>query len=94
MYKLQPSPPHKVHPPPFWKSGRRFIPYPAERGMRSIFSKGFFKLMNNLVFEKTMEVVRKPRIIKLMTTNRRRSHLMAGPNYHTTKVFSKKLLAI
>ena len=32
-------------------------------------------------------------IIKLATTNKRRNMLVSGPNYHTTKCFSEKLLA-
>ena len=54
----------------------------------------FFKLMNNAVFGKTMENVRKHRDIKLVTTERRRNYLVSEPNYHTTKFFTEYLLAI
>ena len=50
--------------------------------------------MNNAVFRKTMENVRKHRDIKLVTTDKRRNRLVSEPNYHTTKWFSEKLLAI
>ena len=49
--------------------------------------------MNNAVFRKTMETVRKHRDIKLVTTDKRRNQLVPEPNYHTTKWFSEKLLA-
>ena len=57
------------------------------------FEKDFFKLMNNAVFGKTMENVRKHRDIKLVTTDKRRNQLVSEPNYHTTKHFSEKLMA-
>ena len=50
--------------------------------------------MNDVVFGKTMENVRKYRDIKLVTTDERRNQLKSEPNYHTTKWFSKYLLAI
>ena len=55
------------------------------------FEKDFFKLMNNSVFKKTMENVRKHRDIKLVTTDKRRNQLVSEPNYHTTKWFSENL---
>ena len=50
--------------------------------------------MNNAVFGKTMENVRKHRNVKLVTTYLRRNQLVSQPNYHTTKWLSEKLLAI
>ena len=50
--------------------------------------------MNNVVFGKTMENVRKHRDIKLVTTERGRNYLVSEPNYHTTKFFTEHLLAI
>ena len=50
--------------------------------------------MNNSVFRKTMENVRKQRDVKLVTTNEKRNKLVSEPNYHTTKRFSENLLVI
>ena len=50
--------------------------------------------MNNSVFGKTMENVRKHKDIKLLTTDKRRNQLVSEPNYHTKKYFSENLLAI
>ena len=49
--------------------------------------------MNNAVFGKIMENVRKRRDIKLVTTDKRRNQLVSEPNYHTKKYFSENLLA-
>ena len=51
------------------------------------------KLMNNSVFEKTMENVRKHRDTNLVTADKIISKLVSEPNYHTTKHFSEDLLA-
>ena len=51
-------------------------------------------LMNNAVFGKTMENVRKHRDIKFVTTGRRINYLVSQPNYHTRKCFTENLLAI
>ena len=50
--------------------------------------------MNNSVFAKTMENVRKHRNIKLVTTKRRRNYLLSEPNYDTLHFFKEDLLAI
>ena len=49
--------------------------------------------MNNAVFGKTMENMRKHRDIRLVTTDKRRNQLVTEPYYHTTKWFSENLLA-
>ena len=41
--------------------------------------------MNNVVFRKTMGIVRKHRHVKLVNTERRRNYLVLEPNFHTTK---------
>ena len=49
--------------------------------------------MNNVVFGKTTDNVRKYTDIKRVTTERRKDYLVYEPNYHTTKFFIKKLVA-
>ena len=46
--------------------------------------------MNNAVFAKTMENMRKHKNIKLIGTERRRhlNYLVSGPNYHTPNFFT------
>ena len=56
--------------------------------------RDFFKLINNAVFGKTLENVRKHRYINLATTERRKNYLVSEPNYQTAKLFSGNLLAI
>ena len=50
---------------------------------RNNFEKDFFKLMNNAVFGKTMENVRRHGNMKLVATEWRRNYLVSEPNYHT-----------
>ena len=58
------------------------------------FEKDFFKLMNNAIFGKTMENIRKHKDIKLVTTNKKRSKLVSEPNYHTINCISENLSII
>ena len=51
------------------------------------FEKDYFKLMNNTVFGKTMENVRKHKHSKLTKTEIRRNYIVSEPNYYTTKFF-------
>ena len=48
--------------------------------------------MNNAVFEKTMENVRKHKDIKLYTTDKRRNQLVSESIYHTKNIFQKTYL--
>ena len=57
------------------------------------FEKDLFKLMNNSVFGKTMENLRKHRDIKLVTTDKK-SKLVSEPNYHTINLISEDLSII
>ena len=50
--------------------------------------------MNNAVFGKTMENVRKHRDNKSEATDKRRHYLVSESNCHTTKRLSESLLAI
>ena len=55
------------------------------------FEKDLFKLMNNSVFGKTMENIRKHSDIKLVTRDKKRNKLVSEPNYHTTNLISEDL---
>ena len=54
----------------------------------------FFQLMNDRVFGKTVEKIRRLRDTKLVTTNEKKRYLASEHNYHTTKCSSENLLAI
>ena len=58
------------------------------------FEKDFFKLMNNALFRKTMENVRKHRDIKLVKTDYKRNKLVSEPNYHAMNLISENLSII
>ena len=58
---------------------------------KNIFEKVFFMLINNAVFGKSMNKLRKCGDIKLVTTERRINYLVSEPNYDTTKLFTEKI---
>ena len=58
------------------------------------FERDLFKLMNNAVFGKTMENIRKHSDIKLVTIDKKRNKLVSEPNYHTINYISEDLSII
>ena len=64
------------------------------KAAKNDFEKDLFKLMNNSVFGKAMENIRKHRDIKLVTTDKKRKKLVSEPNYHTINLISEDLSII
>ena len=58
------------------------------------FEKDFFKLLNNVVFGKTMENFRKHRDIKLVKSDKKRNKLVSEPYFHTMKLIDNNLTII
>ena len=56
------------------------------------FEKDLFKLMNNSVFGKTMENIRKHRNIKLVTTEEKYLHTVMKPNFKSGVLFGENLM--
>ena len=56
------------------------------------FEKDFFKLMNNSVFGKTMENIRKHINIGLVTTEEKYLHTVMKPNFKSGVLFGKNLM--
>ena len=56
------------------------------------FEKDFFKLMNNLVFGKTMENIRKHRNIKLVMTEEKYLRTVMKPNFKSGVFFGENLM--
>ena len=64
------------------------------KAAKSDFEKDLFKFMNNSVFRKTIENIRKHRDIKLVTADKKRSKLVSEPSYHTINLISEDLSII
>jgi len=58
------------------------------------FEKDFFKLMNNSVFEKTIENIRKRQNVFLVDNRAKALKLTSRPNFERATIFDKKLVAI
>ena len=64
------------------------------KAAKNDFEKDLFKLMNNSVFGKTMENIRKHGDIELVKTDKKRSKLVSEPNYHTINLTLEDLSII
>ena len=52
------------------------------KNLETSLKKYFFKVMNNAVFEKTMDNIRNHRNKKLVITDKRKNYLVSRQNYH------------
>jgi len=58
------------------------------------FEKYFFKLMNNSVFGKTMENLRKRCNVELVTDEKRFLKLTSKPTFVSSKIFDENLVGV
>ena len=61
---------------------------------KNAFEKDFFKLMNNSVFGKTMENIRKRVDVRLITDVQKLKKMASRPTYVSCKIFNENLVAI
>jgi len=75
---------------------KEYIDFNTEKrkNAKNSFEKDFFKLMNNSVFGKTMENIRKRTNIELVTNEERLNKLSAKPTYVSSKIFNEDLVAV
>ena len=61
---------------------------------KNSFEKDFFKLMNNSVYGKTMENIRKRVDVRLITDDKQLLKISSKPTYVSCKIFNKNLVAV
>ena len=61
---------------------------------KNSFEKDFFKLMNNSVFGKTMENIRKRIDVRLITDEKKLLKMASKPTYVSSKIFNENLVAV
>ena len=75
---------------------KKYIDYNTQKrkNAKNSFEKDFFKLMNNSVFGKTMENLRKRVDIRLVTDEKKLLKLTSKPTYVSCKIFNENLVAV
>ena len=61
---------------------------------KNSFEKDFFKLMNNAIYGKTMENLRKRVDVRLITDDKKLLKMTSKPTYVSSKIFNKNLVAV
>ena len=62
--------------------------------VKNDYEEDFFKLMNNSVFGKTMENIRKRVNVRLIRNETFAKSLVSKPNYACTKIFDENLVTV
>ena len=75
---------------------KQYIDFNTEKrkDAKNGFEKDFFKLMNNSVFGKTMENIRKRVDVKLITDDKKLLKYASKPTYVSSKIFNENLVAV
>ena len=75
---------------------KQYIDFNTEKRnhAKNSFEKDFFKLMNNSVFGKTMENLRKWVDVRLVTNEKKLDKLTSKPTYVSSKIFNENLMAV
>ena len=83
----------KFHQSPWLK---QYIDFNTEKRkyVKNAFEKGYFKLMNNSVFGRTMLNLRKRVDVRLVTDEKKLDKLTSKPTYVSSKMFNENLMAV
>ena len=75
---------------------KQYIDFNTEKrkNAKNAFEKDFFKLMNNSVFGKTMENIRKRVDVRLVTDEKKLLKMASKPTYVCCKIFNENLVAV
>ena len=75
---------------------KQYIDFNTEKrkNAKNSFEKDFFKLMNNSVFGKTMENIRKRVDVRLITDEKKFLKYVSKPTYVSSKIFNENLVAV
>ena len=75
---------------------KRYIDFNTQKRTqaKNSFEKDFFKLMNNSVFGKTMENIRKRVDVRLITDEKKLLKMTSKPTYVSSKIFNENLVAV
>ena len=75
---------------------KQYIDFNTEKrtNAKNSFERDFFKLMNNSVFGKTMENIRKRVDVRLVTNEKKLLKMASKPTYVSSKIFNENLVAV
>ena len=75
---------------------KQYIDFNTEKrtNAKNAFEKDFFKLMNNSIFGKTMENIRKRVDVRLITDEKKLLKMASKPTYVSSKIFNENLVAV